>query len=795
MTIRKTRALSFICLLLFLATGHLSAHPPEASRKVYAKNGVLDLRQENFSEILAISGEFKCYWHQLLKPGDEPKSMPFNVNFPGIWNLYPQNKGKKNPGFGYATYSLMLLLTPGERELRLGMPDAYSAYTLYINGELAAANGKVSTSPEDFEPHWQYRYTDLPRRTDTIRLLIQVANFSHHKGGFKDEITIGNRKKMELVRQRDGAVDVFLTGCLFMGGLFFLGLYLRGSRDKAILLFSLYSIVFSYRIAGVDNYVLHTIFPDLSWYFAIRLEYLSLFLGVSLFALYTRYLYPSVVSPLAVGLVTILCAAFALCSLLMPPVWFSQLINPFLVVMVFCIVYTSYIYIKAFRRRLPGAVYALWSSVALMGVFAISLLHYWGITHALQVLNFMSYIGFFFLQSMVLSHRVSFVLKKAQLEAEQGLKIKSEFLSNMSHEIRTPLNSVIGISHILLENNPREDQARQLEIMLFSANHLLTIVNDILDYNKIEAGKVRFEHIEMDIASVASNVVTGLQAEAGKKQLELYLQLDEALKNKVTGDPTRMFQVLNNLVHNAIKFTHAGSVGLIVKVLRETGQHVSLRFAVKDTGIGISEAHQKIIFERFTQADSSTSRGFGGTGLGLAICKRILELQESELKLNSSPGKGSTFYFDLTFEKHLSVVPVAPEKQRQLPRKDEKPLEGIHILLVEDNPVNVMVARNFLRSWGAGVDVAENGEQALALLDTSRHRLVLMDLHMPVMDGYESARLMRASGIRLPIIALTANLPGEVSGEVYAAGMDDMVVKPFLPAVLYNKVWNYVFPD
>jgi len=795
MTIIKTRALYFLFLLLLLATDQLMAHPPEASRKVYAKNGVLDLRREKFSEILALTGEFNCYWHQLLMPGEKPEGPSFQVNFPGIWNYYPQNKEKQNPGFGYATYSLTILLSPDRKELRLGMPDAYSAYALYVNGELAASNGKVSTSPEGFEPHWQYRYTDLPRHTDTVHLLIQAANFSHHKGGFKDEIVIGNRKKMELTRQRDGAVDVFLTGCLFMGGLFFFGLYLRGSRDKAILLFSLYSIVFSYRVAGVDNYVLHTVLPDLSWYLTIRLEYISLFFGVSLFALYTRYLYPSVVSQLAVGLVTILCAAFAFCSLVMPPVWFTQLINPFLVVMVFCIIYTSYVYIRAYRRKLPGAVYALWSAAALMGVFVISLLHYWGITHALKEFNFMSYIGFFFLQSMVLSHRVSFLLEKARLQAEQGLKAKSEFLSNMSHEIRTPLNSVIGMSHILLDNDPREDQAQQLKVMLFSANHLLTIVNDILDYNKIEAGKISFEHIEMNISAIASNLIEGLRAEAEGKNLRLYLHSDKPVYAKVSGDPTRLFQVLSNLVHNAIKFTRQGSVGLLIDVLHETEKSISIRFSVKDTGIGISEENQKFIFDRFTQADSSTSRGFGGTGLGLAICKRILELQNSELKLKSSPGKGSVFYFSMTFEKIGPGAGNVVKQQVQLPEKGERPLKGVDLLLVEDHPVNVMVASNFLKSWGAAVDVAGNGEEALAILDPARHRLVLMDLNMPVMDGYETCRRIRAAGNKLPVIALTANLPGEVSTDVRMAGMDDIVVKPFLPVELYAKVTLYLFRD
>jgi CheY-like chemotaxis protein/two-component sensor histidine kinase len=361
----------------------------------------------------------------------------------------------------------------------------------------------------------------------------------------------------------------------------------------------------------------------------------------------------------------------------------------------------------------------------------------------------------------------------------------------MSHEIRTPLNSVIGMSHLLLRNNPREDQVEHMDVMLFSAKNLLAIVNDILDYNKIEAGKVNFEHIEMDVVSIAKSIIKSLELSAHDKGIELRIVIDEALKNKVLGDPTRLSQVITNLLHNAIKFTQSGYVELGIKVTQQDDKNMMLTVQVKDTGIGISKEKQKIIFERFTQADSSTSRGFGGTGLGLTICKRILELQGSLLHVISEVGYGSTFYFSQTFEKSKNLS--TAEIEEDILAEEHKPFSGIHILLVEDNPLNVMVAKQFLQTWDATIDVANNGIEALEMLDTSRHRLVLMDLHMPEMDGYEATRRMRAAGVTIPIIALTANLPKEIEKEIKEAGMNDIVVKPFLPNELYKKILHYSF--
>jgi signal transduction histidine kinase/CheY-like chemotaxis protein len=787
---RLLRLLLFYFPLLLFTSSNLLAASINNQCTPCAKNGLIDLRRQSFDHILDLDGEWLFNWKQLLSPAQFGQKQAMAVQFPALWKTIKINGHAISP-IGYATYRLTILLPHGLGPLKISLPDVYCAYRFYVNGQLTAQNGNVTTSPKNFVPHWQVNAVDIPANTDTLKLLLQIANFVHSKGGTNQSLIIGTKKIVELNSFRSNAIDLLLTGCLLMAGLFFLGLYLFGNRDKAILMFALFSIVYSYRIFGTDNYVLHTLLPNLNWYFTVRLEYISLFAGIGLFAFYCYYLYPKDQNSKIVYSVGAICAAFVAATLIFSPWYFTQLVNPFIVVSIVCIFYVPYLYIKAYRNKRPGAAYSLISSFVLMSIFVITLLHYNGIIPQMPIVNFIGYMAFFFLQSLVLSHRVSFTLKRANSQAAEGLKAKSEFLSTMSHEIRTPLNSVIGLSHLLLKSEPRPDQQEHLNAMIFSANNLLNIVNDILDYSKIEAGKIRFENIEMDIAGLASAVIKSLEAAAQDKGLNLKLEIDASLKNTVFGDPTRTSQVITNLVHNAIKFTLKGIVTLSINVKSQTENDIALCIEVKDTGIGISEEKQALIFERFTQADSSTSRGFGGTGLGLSICKRILELQHSSLQLTSKEGRGSNFFFYQQYEK---AGPISkPEIIEAKPAEDTKPFAGVHILLAEDNPMNVMVAQAFLKRWGASVEVAVNGQEALEKLDVNRHQLILMDIHMPVMDGYQSANKMRSSGVNIPIIALTATLPSEIGFELATNGINDILLKPFLPDELYTKIFQHIF--
>jgi len=756
------------------------------------KNGVADLRQINVDDKpLALKGRWSFAWKKLLTPGDTVVFSNF-IEFPSLWNNALVG-GERLSSAGYASYGLTIFLPRDHLPLALYAPEVYSSFRLYVNGAVLAANGVPGSSKKNYMPQWSAVTVSLPEHTDTLRLILQVANFSHAKGGTNINIEIGNSKAMFLRRDRNIASDFLLAGCIFMGGLFFLGLYLFGTRDKATLYFALFCMLYSYRFVGSSVYALHALYPNFSWETAIRCEYLSLFVSILLFIQYVRNLYPGDIYKPAMNLLSCICISVSVLPILTPSAIFTQVIDPFLILMFFCIVYLMCVFIKAFIRKRIAAGYALVSIAVIMIVQFIINLEYFGMVMPSRPLLFVGYISFFFFQSMVLSFRFAHALNLAKKEAEQGLVAKSEFLSTMSHEIRTPLNSVIGMSNLMLRNRPRPDQKEQLDVLQFSAKNLLSIVNDILDYNKIEAGKITFEQIEMNLPEIAGNIVAGAKNAADDKGILVKIHIDTAISHYVLGDPTRLSQVLHNLVGNAVKFTNEGEVLVELAVLDKKDDSIDVLFTVKDTGIGIPTDKQQLIFERFTQADSSTSRSFGGTGLGLAITQKILSLQESKLQLRSEAGKGSAFFFIQTFSLTKKLLEQKRESRFNC-GKEEQPLKGTNILLVEDNRINILVAKTFLESWGATIDVAENGLEAIQKLDTGRHRLVLMDLHMPVMDGYTAIKKIRENGITVPIIALTASLPGEVESEIKGLQINGFVLKPFVPDELFKKVLHFSMP-
>ncbi|MDJ1502249.1 PAS domain-containing hybrid sensor histidine kinase/response regulator [Xanthocytophaga agilis] len=386
-------------------------------------------------------------------------------------------------------------------------------------------------------------------------------------------------------------------------------------------------------------------------------------------------------------------------------------------------------------------------------------------------------------------------LIQARRMAEESVKAKEHFLSVMSHEIRTPLNAVIGLSHLLLDENPLPNQVEHLQAIKHSADSLMIIINDILDFSKIESGKVSFENVDFKLDDIFRGIEKSLAYKARESNLRLLIETDPRLPATVVGDPLRLNQIILNLVSNAIKFTEKGFVEVKAQMVSQKKDTITIEFKITDTGIGIPANKLSTIFESFTQASHETTRKYGGTGLGLTITKRLVELKGGTIQVKSKIGLGSTFTVLLTFEKSHLTAPVIPVPSGNTIEASTESLDNLQVLLVEDNRMNQLVVKKFMEKWGVRMDIAENGIEAIEKLRENTFSLVLMDLQMPQMDGYKAARYIRYNMDypyrNIPIVALTASAMVDVRRKVMDAGMNDFITKPFDPRDLYLKILKF----
>jgi len=384
-------------------------------------------------------------------------------------------------------------------------------------------------------------------------------------------------------------------------------------------------------------------------------------------------------------------------------------------------------------------------------------------------------------------------LKLEKKKAESSEKVKQLFLANMSHEIRTPMNAILGFARLLEESTMDEEQRKYIDIIIQSGDNLLVIINDILDFSKIEAGKIVFDASPFHLKDSIDSTIELQQAKAEQKNIKLTADIDGNIPAVIVGDAVRLNQILLNLISNAIKFTEAGEVGINVKLLKDKDENVLIEFTVKDTGIGIPFEKQGKIFEVFEQATTGSVRKFGGTGLGLSIVKQLVEQQGGKISLKSTPGEGSVFSFRLMFlkDKQTEIHTKKGDIVVKPPVGDLKMGTGKRILVVEDNPINSLLVIKVLKKQGYETDVAENGKIALDKYHTNNYDIILMDLQMPEMDGYETTlhiRELKTVKKNIPIIAMTAHtIKGEYE-RCMEIGMNNFISKPFQPADLYEKI-------
>ena len=388
-------------------------------------------------------------------------------------------------------------------------------------------------------------------------------------------------------------------------------------------------------------------------------------------------------------------------------------------------------------------------------------------------------------------------MHNAKLLAEDSVKTKEQFLANMSHEIRTPMSAIIGFTNLILDTKLSEEQSEYLNTINYSARNLLSIINDILDFSKIKSGKLTLEEADFDLSKVISSLVNIFRPEVDKKNVKLIYTIDPAVPMHLKGDSVRLNQILLNLFSNAVKFTESGQIKLNIKSNGKQDDLNIIEFSVEDSGIGIPTDKLESIFESFTQASNDTTRKYGGTGLGLAIVKDLVKLQGGEIKaINNTTGPGTRFVFTISIKDGLNSQHTQEAKGGENESEKYQSLKNLRILLAEDNKFNQLLAKRVLEKKGCIIDIAENGREAIEKLKAGGHDIILMDIQMPEMDGYEATRHIRTqlSGqvAEIPIVAMTAHALSDEGSKCILAGMNDYISKPFEPEVLFAKIMNLV---
>jgi len=384
-------------------------------------------------------------------------------------------------------------------------------------------------------------------------------------------------------------------------------------------------------------------------------------------------------------------------------------------------------------------------------------------------------------------------LKDAKRQADESAHVKEQFLANMSHEIRTPINAVIGFTNLLQKTSLTQDQEQFVHLVQSASESLLTIINDILDISKIEAGMLRIEKSPFSLRGLCSSLETMFQHKVQEKNLSLSIYIQEKIPDTLTGDAVRLTQVLVNLISNAIKFTQEGGISIVITPIQETDASIRLRFSVKDSGIGIPVDKLDSIFNRFEQGETNTTRQYGGTGLGLSIVRNLIHLQEGNISVKSEAGNGTEFLFELEYE----ILPMEDSEKNRVHLEETESgnglFEGVKILAVEDNQMNQLLMKHTFQSWNLHFELAENGQQAIDKLQKDKYDLVLLDIQMPIMDGYLAAKTIRHElKSNIPIIAMTAHAMAGEREKCLSHGMNDYISKPIQERELLLLLKKYL---
>ncbi len=808
-----------------------------------AQNGVLDLRDWQFEKdgTVKLRGEWNFFLNRLFSSVPEDSNPDLLINVPGIWNNY--NVGnKKLPGFGYGTYQLKVLLAENQlnkppilskntsavfsdhihtilanrncQALGLKFRFQQTAFNLYINGNLITSAGTVGSSKKTSRPEYRPHVAQFVSCQSTLDIVVQVSNFDHRKGGLESAIVLGKTHQVLNQWENRRNFDLFLLGAILIMAIYHFGLFLLRRKNKAPLYFSLFCILIGIRSATVGQYFIFKIFPGIPWEMLLRIEYLSFFMPLPVMALFIKSVFPEDFPNWL--LKTIVGITLLLAISIIGPAWFfTRVSTPYQAFLLMASISMAIVLIRAAWFKREGSLAFLIGMCVLFLTMLNDILYNQRIIYTSMLFPFGLFI-FIFAQSFVLSILFSRAFNEVEILSDQLDKrnqrlleldrLKDEFITNTSHELRTPLTGIIGIAESLLEGvagKLSSEVERNLSLIITSGRRLTHLVNDILDFSKLKHSDITLSQKDISLKPVTDMIISFSSVLIGAKEVTLKNDIPEELP-PVFADEDRLQQILMNLVGNAVKFTKTGEI-----VITASKDLDRITISISDTGIGIPEDRQAAIFESFEQVDGSVAREYGGSGLGLALTKKLVELHGGKITVASKEGCGSTFSFDLPIAKEpndgqtpptvvfADKLPQTISRVRELVNEDilEKSMDVSNrstILVVDDDLVNIQVLHNQLSMNNYGVMSAMDGFQALEKLEKGNPDLLIVDLMMPRMSGYELCLKVRESysPTELPIIILTAkNQVGDLIKGLNC-GANDYIAKPFAGEELLSRIEN-----
>ncbi|MCW7493810.1 ATP-binding protein [Leptospira sp. 2 VSF19] len=756
-----------------------------------AKKAVLDLRGWNFETMgnVPLNGEWRIDWEN-WNPKEDLANVDYTV-VPGHWT---NSKSERYP-IGYATLSLTILLSENTKNLYLQNGITRNAFEILIENNSIYQSGTIGKSYSSEIPNLNIQTFALPDSKDQrIHLSLKISCFHYHVCGVATPYTLGSHIGINKLFLETLSRDLFVFASLLTLAFFHFVLYLFWRDEKTHIYFATVCFLAAVRLLSIgETRIIYNYLPAGIYETIVRINGITFVLLYLAFVLYVKEIYnsPKYNFIYRINYVIAFLLFFALPLDIIP---FSKFLAAHLVLSLLGLLGLLYPIIHGVILKKPGSKFFLFSVIATMVLFSLDILT----EFAKRGIPYLAQYGFlvfglsqalFIAERMIENFRNKERLKQEKETAEAKVSFKTSFLSTMSHEIRTPMNGILGMTQILQQTELTEEQKEYLNLIKFSGDNLLLLVNDILDLTKLESGQFELHLEPISLQRLLYDCINIFKTQSDKNKLKIELEFVNEPPTFLVTDQRRFAQILTNLLSNAVKFTEEGSIFVIVESTPIDEKKIRLQISVKDTGIGIPEERMGNLFQPFSQVHSHLTEKTVGTGLGLAITKKLIEEMGGSISAQSIYGRGSNFTFqfeaEASFESSENDLISTPNELVKKTNWDSKLAEKypLKILIADDDPINQKVSSLFLKKLGYSALQSENGEKTLDMIRTHLPDLVFLDIQMPDMDGITVTRFVRKSKTipKQPVIvALTANVLEEEKQRCLSGGMDDFMTKPLL---------------